>query len=397
MKLNHQSRQYGFGLIELMISLVLGLLIIGGVVQVFFTTSQTYQMQQAMSRVQEAGRFALEFIAPELRKSAKLSFCIADLDIQNRLDPLGPGYVDELFDPAEAIAGWEFSGTSIDDDYIIPDPLVAGDSAGGDWTSINGNDLPDNLANLSVPGSDVLLMKSSEAVQGLTGCGNNIPGANSVGVNVNNSAGCAPLPPLDDFMTTEEIEEAIPQQGLLLITDCSTGGDLFQKSNQATANSLSAGAGASGGDPGNQNGLDWSAAYDDTAQVYTVRSVAYFVGQNAGGVNSLYRMNFGRGGTNAVPEELVEGVESMQVLYGVMLDNSGRLQYVEADQVTGVGSAINIVSIQVSFLIRSEGNADLELDDQTYALLQTEIDPVDDNRLRRVFTTTVGVRNRIGS
>ncbi len=389
------NKQTGFGLLELMVALALGVLVIGGVVQVFYTTQQTYIMQQAMSRVQESGRFAIELISPELRKSAKLNFCIADLDIQNMLDPTGPGYVDELFDPSQAIVGWNFNNTDIGDTYNLPSPLVAGSANGSDWTSTNGQDLPDVLANLAVPGTDVILIKSAEAVEGLTGCGNNVPGSSSVVVNINNNSGCAPTPVAPQ--TDEELELAVPQEGIVLITDCSTGGDLFQRANQATANSFSNGVGAAGGDPGNENGLDWSASYDDSAQVYTVRIAGFFIGTNDSGGNSLYRINLGRGGSNAIAEELVEGVESFQVLFGVMLDNSGRLQYVEPDQVNAVGSAINIVSIQVSFLIRSENNADLETDDQTYDLVSTTIDPVDDNRLRRVFTTTVGIRNRIGS
>lgn len=60
-------RQAGFSLVELMISLVLGLIIVGGAVNAFISSKQTYTLQEAMSRVQESGRFALDLMAKDLR------------------------------------------------------------------------------------------------------------------------------------------------------------------------------------------------------------------------------------------------------------------------------------------------------------------------------------------
>lgn len=59
----------GFSIVELMIALLLGLILLGGVIQVFLSSRQTYSANEAMSRMQENGRFALEFIA----RSARLS------------------------------------------------------------------------------------------------------------------------------------------------------------------------------------------------------------------------------------------------------------------------------------------------------------------------------------
>lgn len=59
--------QTGFSIIELMISLVLGLLLMTGVIQVFLSSRQTYATNEAIARQQENGRFALEFIARSAR------------------------------------------------------------------------------------------------------------------------------------------------------------------------------------------------------------------------------------------------------------------------------------------------------------------------------------------
>ena len=58
-----------FSLVELMIALLLGLILIllGGVLQVFLSSRQTYSTNEAMSRMQENGRFALEFMARSAR------------------------------------------------------------------------------------------------------------------------------------------------------------------------------------------------------------------------------------------------------------------------------------------------------------------------------------------
>lgn len=377
----------GFGLIELMVAILIGLVVIGGAAQVFYSTSQAYRAQQALSRVQEAGRFGLEMLKPELRVAARLDFCIADLEIQNLLDPTGTGYVDELFNPADAILGWNFANTSINDNYGLPANLVAGDAPGTDWVNANGNPLPAIVADLAVPGSDALLVKSAEAVEGLTGCNNNNSNNSSININFSNTNAACPPPA---SLTDTEMEDILPQEGLVLVTDCSSGGDLFQRTNQAGASGFA--AGASGAEPGNVNNFNWSAAYGDTMQVYTVRSAVFFVGVGIDGGPSLFRMDLGRGGSAAVPEELIQGVESMQVLLGEIVDITGRIQYVEPDQVT---NPINIVSISLALLVRSPDNADLETDDQTYDLLSTTIDPVDDSRLRQTFSVTVGVRNRI--
>jgi type IV pilus assembly protein PilW len=60
----HQS---GFSLIELMIAMVLSLVILLAVVQVFLGSRQTYVLADDMSRVQENGRFSMDFIAQNIR------------------------------------------------------------------------------------------------------------------------------------------------------------------------------------------------------------------------------------------------------------------------------------------------------------------------------------------
>lgn len=59
--------QRGLSLVELLVALVISLFLIAGVIQLFIGSKQTYRFHDALSRVQENGRFALEAMARDIR------------------------------------------------------------------------------------------------------------------------------------------------------------------------------------------------------------------------------------------------------------------------------------------------------------------------------------------
>ncbi|WP_018717328.1 PilW family protein [Arhodomonas aquaeolei] len=61
------SRERGLTLIELMIALVLGLMLSAGAVQLFIANKQSYRLQDALARVQENGRFAMQRLGRDVR------------------------------------------------------------------------------------------------------------------------------------------------------------------------------------------------------------------------------------------------------------------------------------------------------------------------------------------
>lgn len=65
-----RSRQRGLTLIELMVSLALGLLILSAVLYVYLGARNTYRVSDNLARVQESGRFALEFLSQDLRMTS---------------------------------------------------------------------------------------------------------------------------------------------------------------------------------------------------------------------------------------------------------------------------------------------------------------------------------------
>lgn len=65
--MTNKPYQTGMTLIEIMIALLIGAFLIGGVLQIFINSRQTYRMQEALSRLQENGRFAMNFISKDIR------------------------------------------------------------------------------------------------------------------------------------------------------------------------------------------------------------------------------------------------------------------------------------------------------------------------------------------
>lgn len=62
-------RVSGFTLIELMISLTLGLIIIAAAIQLFITGVTSYKLQKAMAHIQDNASFGLNFIIDDIRKA----------------------------------------------------------------------------------------------------------------------------------------------------------------------------------------------------------------------------------------------------------------------------------------------------------------------------------------
>lgn len=330
--------QGGFTLVELMIGLVIGLFILLGVVLVYVSSARTSATTEALSRVQESGRFGMFFLARDIRQAGFKSVCQAG--VNNLLDESDAAYDDALFNLDDPISGWNDS---------------AGDIAAR---------LPNYLRG------DVLILKSASTVSGVTASG--ITPANAAVINTN------------------PVKSGIPAGTILFVGD-SQGCDIFQKGNNETANGLGRGAGAGGNAPGNKPGnIPLSKQYDGNMQIFLFESTAYYIGNGIDGQPALRRTRFNTG--TAVDEELVNGIEDMQLLYGEDRDGDRTAdRYVDASTVADWD---DVVSVQVHLLATSLATNVIDQPQVLPAPWDTMADP-GDNRIRRVFTTTVGIRNRL--
>ncbi len=62
-----RRQQQGLTLIEIMVALLIGAFLLAGVIQVFIVNKQTYRVQENLSRMQENGRFAIDYLNRYIR------------------------------------------------------------------------------------------------------------------------------------------------------------------------------------------------------------------------------------------------------------------------------------------------------------------------------------------
>jgi type IV pilus assembly protein PilW len=182
--------------------------------------------------------------------------------------------------------------------------------------------------------------------------------------------------------------ESITTPQTLVIGDCEYA-TVFQATGFVGAGGKATIAHAAGGVAGENVDDSILSNFLVDSLVMPIDTVIYYVGP----VNSPADMRPGLwqqvGG--AAAQLLIPGVENMQVRYGV--DDNADLrvdQYVTADAVT---KWANVITVNLAILVRSEDETGVDVDDATYNLLGTIIDPVDDRRLRSVFTTTITLRS----
>ena len=72
------SPRSGFGLIELMVALALGMLVVLGMTQLFASSREAYLGQQSSAMLQEDARFVLSKLAREIRMAGMLGCLSAD-------------------------------------------------------------------------------------------------------------------------------------------------------------------------------------------------------------------------------------------------------------------------------------------------------------------------------
>lgn len=105
--MNHPLKrqpQAGISLIELMISTLLGLILLGGVLELFVHSRQSLQLQESYARMQENARFALDHIAHEIRLAGS-GLCIAPTPLANAITGDSAPWTLDLSQPLTGFEG----------------------------------------------------------------------------------------------------------------------------------------------------------------------------------------------------------------------------------------------------------------------------------------------------
>jgi type IV pilus assembly protein PilW len=362
-----RERQKGVTLVELMISLLLGLLLTAGIIQVFAGNRVTYAFNDGLSRIQESARFSLDHIAYNARM-AGYSGCLSDVAIHNNLDAPNT-FRDDI---ENGILGHDANGTGNDDEFAALATNPAPSTNPNAWTPA----LPAELGNSVIPGSDVLI------VRGVSGT------ANSLVSPFNSPTELVTAEP-HDFLEGEILVVSDCQKASLFqLTDVTGAGGAVQLVHGDTA----------GFAPGN-DAAAWDAEQDYGlgSEIGRLQTYAFYVGQGDDGRPSLFQLRLVRqSGTSSafVPEELVAGIETMQVRYGLDGDSNGAIDSIVTADVVADWSTV--VSVEITLLARATEEYGAEIDTVTYNVGgTTQFNPLNDRRLRQVFSTTIGVRNRL--
>jgi type IV pilus assembly protein PilW len=338
----------GFSIIELMVAMLISLLLLAGVIAIFSSTKSSYETSDKVSRIQENGRFALDQFTYDIRSAGFVGCSRAANYISTSLN----NKADLLWN---FLDGGPVQGFQYDKSSTWKPALPTG-------IFPTGVDAPSD-------NSDILVLR--------------MPARESLPLKVTTDMATA-----TDALTVAAVADAFKAGDIAMAYSCEAQA-FFQVTDYA-GGILSHEQG--GSSPGNANG-SLSYTFRANAQVVPVNTVIYYVAQSTAGARatSLYR----KIGT-AAPEELVEGVEQMQVDYGVA-NGSGLVDtYMTADKVTNWQK---VYTVRVALLVRSIEPYGGEKDTRQYTLLGGDdvvtVAAPNDRYYREVFASTVGIRNKV--
>jgi len=332
------NKQSGLSLVEILIALVISLFLLAGVIQVYVANKSTYQFSEGLSRIQENARFTMDIMKRDLRM-AGFRGCATE-NFVNNLDQGDPGYNADLHD------------------FFNEPPLEGTENDG-----LNGSD--------------------SITIRGVApGQANVVPPYNSpTSAQIHASA-----------------NSGIEVGDIVLLSNC-RGADVFQVTGVTqgsgtaklsvghnTGNTQSPGN-YNPGNCGGGNAHCLSQTYGGDSALLKLQAVIYTIATGTSGEPALFRQE-----NNGPNVELVDGIEQLQVLYGVDTNtgDTSPNQYVTS---TNVADWEDVTAVRIMLLARSPNNVSMD-DPQQYFYNGQNLTS-GDQRLRQVFSTTIALRNRI--
>jgi len=367
--INQRRISSGFTLIELMIAITISAILLNGVIQMFLSSKQSYRTADGIGRMQENARYAMDTLAFDLRQSG-FSPCRKTDVSYNLLNDKTKEY-----DSNTPLVGFE-GGASV---FDAPIPGVG-----------------------TVPGSR---LAGSDAIRVLVGekdpvTVEDIPAAQAAALHLSNLSTISPgeIILICDGEKSTTVQITNSNASTVTVVH-NTGGS---QSPGNCSNNLTAACGDSPEDA--------DEPYGPGAQLTILKPVIYFIGpslsnttpgRTAPPTNSLYRIERRVSGGNlefTPPQELVEGIETMQIVYGEALSSTTEaVRYVAANDVTDFN---NVVSIRIGILFHTPEEITKDADNVAYNVVGTTVTTTGavsypaDRRQRYVFSETIKVRNR---
>ena len=351
--MNMKRNQKGFSIVELMVALLLGLFLVSGVTGMYISSKQTYRMTDNLSRLQESLRFSLDFMSHDIRMASYLP-CRTTANNTNAVVSGSATWFLDYF--TRGIHGYE---GGVD---VMPVASV----------------VPDTDA--------IVILKASTYASSL---------------NFHNAGG-------NSFTLNSDFSGQDFERGRIGIVCDPRQASIFQISDANPGLKT-----VSYGDNTNivpGNSTITIGSYGEDALIASYKPEIYYIRQSSqnANVNSLWRSYLVAdgpiAGTNTAQmnaEELLEGVESMQILYGVDITvPSDRVvdRYVAANN---VADWRNVIAVRLGLLMATGEDVTAQVDTNTYNVAGTLISdstPIShpaDRKLRYVANTTINLRNRV--
>ena len=344
--------QSGITLIELLVSMLIGLFIMAGVLQMFSTASQNSVAVAGASRIQENIRYAFSRIAKDVSQSGNLG-CLG-ASVVSRYSKNG----NNLFKNNLGVSGLTNIENSLYDFLKI---------AHGTSSAV------DNLGGAAAANTDIFRIRyMSHAFKIPVTAVDASTASTKITLDISDS-NFAPLAPPSPASVAGEI---------VGVSNCSNGSVFMLTGNATSGGEISVVAGAANAVDGIYNvsaDLEISEADATATQYYlyggTSGAYEYFIGNAAGGdcavgqeQCALYRRN---GGPTASAQELVQGVHDMDVMYGSTDATTGNLTFATAAQVTTANNWANIDRLKVTLAFNSIENAQTQGNNVNQLLTKT--------------------------
>lgn len=365
--ISKKQQQTGFSLIELMIAMVLSLIVMAGLYAAYSSSSKSSRVQKAEAELQENARFAFSVMTSIIQGAGDFGCKSASDDTDSLINTTS-----NTFKPWNVIEGWEAKDTDYGDTYRAAlDSSVTTVSA-PNWTTSSNAVIDTGIK--SKPSSDVFKVwhtqKQRTKVSAL-------------------AATELTFPAID-----------LEQGDILVINDCKTikfaqvCACETSDANACDGTDTKADLSTSCEQPGN-NTFDFRDFKAQTTEIDVLEETIFYVakrGSDATKPPSLFVRNLGNNAQANTEEELLEGVESLQVLYGEDTNNDKSPDYyISANKVVDWK---NIVGVRVNLLLRSLQN-NLTVGEQTIAFNGGTITTTTkDKHLRRSYSFTISLRNR---
>jgi type IV pilus assembly protein PilW len=337
----------GVSLVELMISLVLGLLVVGAALTVFISNKQTYAATESLSRIQESGRIAFELMTRDLREAGGTG-CERDLPIVNVLNSPAANWWSQW---NSAVRGFESS---------VAFPDVAFGTGAGERVS----------------GTDAVEIRSAIS-NGVTVDSHQPDSAQFKANTADHGIHDGDIVMVCDFdhAAILQVTNAQPGTNTTIVHNTGTGTPGNATKCLALNGVCPNGAVktyAFGCFEGKRQGTSCVDPRNWPAKIAKLEAWRWYIGNNARGGRSLFRTGLrnaaGTPGTLAI--EVAENVTGMEI--GYLVD--GSTTYVDSD---AVAAWPNVISVRIQ--LQLSGTTDVGTDNQP---------------LRRTIQHVVALRNR---